>query len=147
MAILDFLAILAMYTILILFVVFLLKVIGHIQNRFPLEHRVEKLLWKISIIFVLISPFIIPVKVANLEQFEVITFGFPIGFIHQYSQLSLLDRNFPFSITLINHYKHSLLGGLNFRIDLFIYSVLFTYLIIRIFSYISIKRGLIKVRV
>lgn len=101
----------------------------------------------ISTIFVMVSVFI-PVKADNIEEYDKLEFGFPVGFIIQDRAQTPFEYlgDFP-------HYFSFLLGGPNytvrntFLIGIFTVSVLIVYVILRIcyrLLYIFLKRNRFK---
>lgn len=69
----------------------------------------------ISLILVLLSPFLFPVEVNNFSQLKALRFGFPFPFIEQASNIIPAREDFPLRFTMLNPLKNVtqiLLGNL-----------------------------------
>lgn len=66
------------------------------------------MLWTffISLIIVLLSPFLIPVKVTSFSELKVLKFGFPFPFIEQTSNIIPAREDFPLRLTMQNPLEH-----------------------------------------
>lgn len=144
MGIIDFFGGLFIGVVLMLFILLMFILIGIGQRKFPTSKRFKKILWSISSIFVLLTPFIIPIKVIEKSQFEMLTFGFPLGFVQQYTNHEIVSREFPFMTTLINPWGHSITSNLNIRVDLFITSLAIVYVLLYLIAYATKRLRLVK---
>lgn len=60
----------------------------------------------ISLILVLLSPFLFPVKVTSFSELKALRFGFPFPFIEQASNIIPAREDFPLRLTMQNPLKH-----------------------------------------
>jgi hypothetical protein len=144
MGIIDFFGGLFIGVVLFLMMFFAFILIGSLQRKFPTSTRFKKILRSISSVFVLLTPFIVPIRVSEKSQFEMINFGFPFAFVEQHTNNVVMSRDFPFFTTLANPWGHSIMSNLNIRIDLFIFSVLSVYFILYMIVYLVKNLRLIK---
>jgi hypothetical protein len=144
MGIIDFFGGLFIGVALFLMMFFAFILIGSLQRKFPTSTRFKKILRSISSVFVLLTPFIVPIRVSEKSQFEMINFGFPFAFVEQHTNNVVMSRDFPFFTTLANPWGHSIMSNLNIRIDLFIFSVLSVYFILYMIVYLVKNLRLIK---
>ncbi|HYE08858.1 MAG TPA: hypothetical protein VEF53_01615 [Patescibacteria group bacterium] len=126
--------------ILISVIVLMLLIIRSVQRRYPLRVGIIRRLWGISFAFTTVIPLIIPIKVINQEQFEVLKFGLPFRFIEQHTLQTREMVSFPFYTTFINPWGHSIAGNLNIRLDIYIFSVICVYLVIYTIAYMTNTR-------
>lgn len=113
-------------------------------KKMELSRATKKALWSVSFILTLLTPLIIPIRVIDKIHFERLTFGFPFGFVEQYTRPTLAGRDFPLITTLINPWGHSIAGNINIRVDLFIASVVSVYLILFVLANIVNKARSMK---
>jgi hypothetical protein len=144
MGIIDFFGGLFIGVVLFLIMFFAFILIGSLQRKLPTSTRFKKILRSISFVFVLLTPFIVPIRVGEKSQFEMLNFGFPFAFVEQHTNSVVMNRDFPFFATLANPWGHSIMGNLNIRIDLFIFSVVSVYFILYMLVYLGKKLRLIK---
>jgi len=121
-------------------IILTLLMIRSVQRRYPLRIDIIRKLWGISLAFTSVIPLIIPIKVINQEQFQVLKFGLPFRFIEQYTLQTPEIVSYPFYMTFINPWGHSIAANLNIKLDTYIFSVICVYLVIYTIVYISNTR-------
>lgn len=123
----------AIWDIFVLIIVIAIIIrISKVYKKMNLTYTTKKMLWRVSFVLALLTPFIIPVRVIDKVHFEKLAFGFPFGFVVQYPGNAAVGREFPFITTLVNPWGHSIAGNLNIRVDLFIFSMISIYLILSV---------------
>jgi len=60
----------------------------------------------ISLIIVLLSPFLFPVEVTSFSELKALRFGFPFPFIEQASYIIPAREDFPLKLTMQNPLHH-----------------------------------------
>jgi hypothetical protein len=74
MGIIDFFGGLFIGVVLFLIMFFAFILIGSLQRKLPTSTRFKKILRSISFVFVLLTPFIVPIRVGEKSQFEILDF-------------------------------------------------------------------------
>ena len=144
LAITSYLSIAAWDIFILISVVVIILGASKVFKKMELSRATKKVLWSVSFILTLLTPVIIPIRVIDKIHFERLVFGFPFGFVEQYTRPTLAARDFPFTTTLVNPWGHSIAGNINIRVDLFIVSVVSTYLILFVLANIVNKVRSIK---
>ncbi|KQL54029.1 hypothetical protein AN964_11325 [Heyndrickxia shackletonii] len=67
-----------------------------------MNRKVMLYTFTISLVLVLLSPFLLPVEVTNFSQLKALRFGFPFPFIEQVSNIIPDREEFPIRLTMQN---------------------------------------------
>ena len=83
-------------TLVILVLLSLLMVsIRALRDDFDLGKKYTKLFWIASFVIITISPFVVPIKINNYEEFRSIEFGIIYPFVEQHTLVNISQDKFP----------------------------------------------------